>query len=582
MMTTQAQKHNRDHELILTVAGGVFVAACLLVWTAAQITSRLWYGDWLAVTLWESPLLAWQLIVQSTTPPLPAITRLSTYYTTLTLLVALTTITFTFIWNLWGRHTTSDEPESAHWAERRDLKPLLVRRPQLGRLTLGTVGRRLVATEQHHSVAVIGPTGTGKTTGFAIPAILEWDGPVIATSIRADLLEATINSRRNNGKVWVYDPTGSTGQPSAGWSPLHACSDWQQAMRMAAWLVSTGRAGERGGLQDSDFWYAVAQKLLAPLLYAAARSGATMRDVVRWVDLQDEEEPIRILSQAGEADALQAFAATINREERSHSSAYTTTETVLAAFNDPGVQATTTRQPAMTPDQLLDGGNHTLYVCAPLDDQERLRPLFTALIEETVHTVYRRANHPDTRLSKSLLLVIDEAANIAPLPDLAQLASTARGVGIQLVTIWQDFAQIQVRYGTFAQTVINNHRAKVVLSGIADTPTLDYLSRLIGDQAVTEVTETRDNDGAIRSSTQSIRHRALAPPAALRQNATGAGVLVYGNLSPARITLRPPTSTPPLIARAGPSKQRKQGSTPSVSGTKRARKTGITRQDMPT
>jgi type IV secretory pathway TraG/TraD family ATPase VirD4 len=316
---------------------------------------------------------------------------------------------------------------------------------------------------------------------------------------------------------------------------------------MAAWLASTARAGERGGLQDSDFWYAVAQKLLAPLLYAAARSGATMRDVVRWVDLQDEEEPLRALQRAREIDALQAFAATINREERTRSSAYTTAETVLAAFADPGVLATTTRNPVIDPDQILDGGSHTLYVCGPLHEQARLRPLFTALIEQTVARIYDRANRTSSRLAKPLLLVIDEAANIAPLPDLAQIASTARGVGIQLVTVWQDFAQIQARYGTFAQTVINNHRAKVVLAGISDTPTLDYISRLIGDEAALEESRSRSHDGRA-SVTESTRHRPLAPTATLRRADTGTGVLVYGNFHPARLRLR--RFKPPVRGRA--------------------------------
>ena len=340
------------------------------------------------------------------------------------------------------------------------------------------------------------------------------------------------------GETWVFDPVGSTAEPSAGWSPLHASSDWQGALRMAAWLASTARAGERGGLQDSDFWYAVAQKLLAPLLFAAASTGATMSDVMRWVDLQDEEEPLRALHQTRQLDALQAFAASINREERTRSSAYTTAETVLAAFADPGVLATTIQDPVIDPDRLLDGGNHTLYICGPLHEQARLRPLFTALIEQTVASGYDRANRATDRLSKPLLLVIDEAANIAPLPDLAQIASTARGVGIQLVTVWQDFAQIQARYGTFAQTVINNHRAKVVLAGVSDTPTLDYISRLIGDQQTVEESRTRTADGR-ESTTQSTRHRPLAPAAALRQADTGTGVLVYGNFYPARLKLRP-------------------------------------------
>ena len=532
---------NADAEKVLTVAAGVAIGACLLVWVAGQLAARLWTGSWLLVPLSESPLILWELVTDPAHPTeagsiagahvLPGTVP---YYGTLILLVALL-LAGVAVYR-WHNHR-SDSNEAARWAKPRDLKALLVRRPQPGRLTLGTVGRRLVATEAQHSVAVIGPAGTGKTTGFAIPALLEWDGPAIATSVKGDLLEHTIDRRRSMGDTYVFDPVASTGEASAGWSPLRTSREWQGALRMAAWLASTARAGERGGLQDSDFWYAVAQKLLAPLLYAAARSGATMSDVLRWVDLQDEDEPLRALQRAGELDALQAFAATINREERTRSSAYTTAETVLAAFADPGVLATTTRSPVIDPDRLLDGGNHTLYICGPLHEQARLRPLFTALIEQTVARIYDRANRTSDRLEKPLLLVIDEAANIAPLPDLAQIASTARGVSIQLVTVWQDFAQIQARYGTFAQTVINNHRAKVVLAGISDTPTLDYISRLIGDQAAIETSHSRNPDGKT-SVTESTRHRPLAPTADLRRADTGTGVLVYGNCHPARLRLR--------------------------------------------
>jgi type IV secretory pathway TraG/TraD family ATPase VirD4 len=263
-----------------------------------------------------------------------------------------------------------------------------------------------------------------------------------------------------------------------------------------------------------------------------------MRDVVRWVDLQDDEEPPLILEEHDQQDAIEAFLATNFREERSHSGAYTTAETVLAAYSDPGVHATIRADPRITPERLLDGGSHTVYICAPSDEQQRLRPIFTALIEQIVHAVYARANHPDTRLKKPLLLVIDEAANIAPLPNLAQLASTARGVGIQLVTAWQDFAQIQAMYTTFSATVINNHRAKVVLPGVSDPPTLDYFAKIIGEEAVVEVSETSDGTGGVRSRTKGTRRRPLASAVTLRQADTGTGFLVYGNLRPARLKLR--------------------------------------------
>lgn len=122
--------------------------------------------------------------------------------------------------------------------------------------------------------------------------------------------------------------------------------------------------------------------------------------------------------------------------------------------------------------------------------------------------------------------------------DLDRLASTAAGHGVQLVTVFQDMAQIEARYGTRAGTVVNNHRGKVVLSGISDPATLEHVSRLVGEEERWAASTTVDADGR-RSRTQSPSNRALAPAAWLRRIAPGGGVLVYGHLPPARIELRP-------------------------------------------
>jgi type IV secretory pathway TraG/TraD family ATPase VirD4 len=104
--------------------------------------------------------------------------------------------------------------------------------------------------------------------------------------------------------------------------------------------------------------------------------------------------------------------------------------------------------------------------------------------------------------------------------------------------VWQDFAQIEARYGPRAATVVNNHRAKLVCSGIADPATLEQVSRLIGDEERSVETLTVDRAGAA-SSTSSPSDRRLAPAAWLRRISPGEAVLVYGHLPPVRVTLRP-------------------------------------------
>ncbi len=436
----------------------------------------------------------------------------------------------------------------ARWARRRDLSPLLVPGAGRDRLVLGTAGRSLVAAERGHSVLVIGPTQTYKTSGFAIPAILEWQGPVLAASVKSDLASRTLSWRRQQGTVWVYDPTGSTGLPCAQWVPLAQASSWLGARRLAHSLVEAGRP-PAGPSADADFWYSAASKLLAPLFLAASVSGRTMADVLRWLDEQEQVEVADALFRAGPEGtvALQAARATWGRDDRQRSAVYTTAETVLDAFAElPATPVAEDR--AIDPARLLRGGN-TLYLCAPTHEQRRVRPLFSALASTVLDGAFTSANRSGAALDPPLLVVLDEAAHVAPLAELDTLASTAAGHGVQLVTVWQDLAQLSARYGQRAGSVVNNHRVKVFLSGIADPATLEHASVLIGDADQRQATFTLDGRGG-RSRTEAPVVRRLAPPDALRRMRPGTAVVVSGHLPPVRIRLRPWWRHPELRRRA--------------------------------
>ena len=452
---------------------------------------------------------------------------------------------------LGGRRSVELEP--ARWATRRDVRTLVVGAPNTGRVTLGTARRRLLAAERGHSVLVVGPTQSRKTSGLAIPAILEWQGPVVAASVKSDLALHTLEWRRRLGEVWVYDPSASTGLVTASWSPLQASTTWEGARRTAGSLTEVARSSP-GALADGDFWYATAAKLLAPLLFAAATCGGTMRDVVRWVDTQEIDEVFDALTASGESSALQAARAAWGRDERQRSAVYTTTETVVEVFADPVVAASESPLPGspvggwVDPGRLLDG-NDTLYLCAPAHDQRRLRPLFATLVAQVVEAAYERSGRQGAPLDPPLLVVLDEAANVAPLAELDVLASTAAGHGVQLVTVWQDLAQLHARYGTRAGSVVNNHRAKVFLSGIADPGTLEHASSLIGETEHRTSAMTVDGFGGT-SRTDSPSLRRLAPADALRRIPPGEAVVVSGHLPPIRLRLRPWQDDKSLRARA--------------------------------
>jgi type IV secretion system protein VirD4 len=394
--------------------------------------------------------------------------------------------------------------------------------------------QRGLAAETAQSLVVVGPTQSGKTSSLAVPAILGWHGPVVAASVKSDLLRHTLGTRARLGQVWCIDPTGCTDAKASTWSPLTGCAQWREACRASAALCEAAK-GE-GTTADGEFWYATAAKLLAPLFVAAALDNRSMTDVVRWVDTQEAGEVAAILEREAPAEVLHAAEATWCRDDRTRSSIYTTAETVLAPFAHPppGPAAS---DAAFEPDQLLRGP-HTLYLCAPAHDQRRLRGYFTALTQAVLSHAFALATKSGRPLDPPLLVVLDEAAHIAPLPELDGLAATCASHGIQIITVWQDLAQVRGRYGARAPTVLNNHRAKLFLPGIADPDTLEYASRLIGDEEASHPSVTRDPTGR-RSTTSTTTTRRLLAPEALRCLPQGRAVLVYGTLPPTRLQLRP-------------------------------------------
>ncbi|MGH9188162.1 MAG: type IV secretory system conjugative DNA transfer family protein, partial [Acidimicrobiales bacterium] len=369
-----------------------------------------------------------------------------------------------------------------------------------------------------------------------MPAILEWPGPVVATSTKGDLVDDTIGWRSRLGEVHVFDPSASTRYQASGWSPLASATTWRDAGRSAWDLAMSGKAAVGGGMSLADFWFNSAAKSLAPYLFAAAKTGRSIADVARWIDAEERDE-VLVMLRGLHPDAALAHQATFRREDRARSSLFQVMQQILGVYLDPAVARSAERSD-INATELLDGTPSTLYLTSPYLDQARFRPLFATVVRQVITAVYEHVAATGRPLDPPLLMVLDEAANIAPVDDLATVASTAAAMGLQLVTVFQDLSQIKVRYGDAAGTVINNHRATLFLPGIKCLDTLDLASRLIGDHEIDRDSITTGADGR-RSSTTAAHWRRLLPGELARTMRDRDGVLVYGNLPPIRLRLRP-------------------------------------------
>jgi type IV secretion system protein VirD4 len=417
--------------------------------------------------------------------------------------------------------------------------------PRRGRIILGRrdrirdrlLGRLYLAVEQCHSILAFGPPGSFKTHGLVIPAILEWQGNLVTTSIKPDVLRATCAHRASLGAVWVYDPLGLAGIPGARWTPLAHCHTYSDARRVGRMLAD---AADIGGhrVEDANYWQLLGAKLLSVLLFAAAGTGRTMADVARWVDVQDVDDVAQALMEIGNQQALDAWAACTSRPDNTMGSVYGTAETLLDVYGDPQIAASA-EGCDLDLDQLLTGANNTLYLYAPASEQERLRPLFELLVSVVIYKAEQLAAcQPDGMLNPRLFVCLDEAGNCAAIKKLPPAGHHRTGPGHPAADHLARRGPAPTRYGHRASTVLNGHRAKLLLSGQADPASLELASKLVGDEAVQQTSETTGGDGRA-SLTESVAFRRLLLPEALRQLKPRRGLLIYGHLPPVRIRLRP-------------------------------------------
>jgi type IV secretion system protein VirD4 len=545
-----------------TAAGGHWVIGNLAAFIGRGRPLRAGLGDALsALTRLPShagnPRLAWDEPARSNLPG-PVV-----YWLAVVLVVALAVVLATALMRRLGshRHEPPDKRRrlgvdtQARMATTRDLRPLLTRRPEPGRFVLARWGRQLLSTEGtsaggqrgvRGAVAVFGPSQSGKTTGL-IDGVGAWTGPAIVSSVKTDLLRATLRDRERRGEIKVFDPLGVSGRPSASWSPLRAASDLAGALAAAQVLA---RAGAEEAPNDR-FWRGQAEQLIAAMLWTAANTeGHTMRNVVRWVLELDRPQGesggtlaplVRLLTD--HADPATALAARQvhgwlhgqwSSDPRTTSSVYATARNAVWPWADPAIAATADGCD-ITLDWLLADAN-TLYLSAPLGDETRIGIVFAVLLHDLITQAFDRYNRTGDVLDPRLLVLLDEAAN-TPLPKLPQWASTVTGAGIQLVTVWQSKAQLDTTYGKDAETVLTNHRSKLIYpSGIIDLATVQYISALVGDE---HVRSDLDDRGWNLRPNEPVTGRSpgtalpYLPASVLRRAAVGDALLVHGRLPPA-------------------------------------------------
>lgn len=395
------------------------------------------------------------------------------------------------------------------------------------------------------SLLVVGPPRSGKTAGVVVPTVAAYPGPVVSTSTRPEVARLTAEARTGRGPCVVFAPQAPDSSPAPGveplrWSPSSGCDDPMRAIVRAGALVAAG-AGLGASVTNADYWAASATAVMRCYLHAAALDTRPIGDVLTWAREPSSRVPVNILRRdpaaaAGWADELVQAAA----EPRLAANVWSGVRRALDCLADPRVAEACSPLPdhGFDPDEFVASPG-ALYVWGEPSAQLSVAPLIAALVASVADAGRRRAaSAPHGRLDPPLGLVLDEAANIAPLPDLPVLLSDGGGNGITTLVVLQSLAQARHRWGEArASAIWDAATTKLILPGLAHPDDLAALSRLAGEVEIASESTTAGPQGT--SATTGTTWRPRWSPDAIRGLASGHGLVLHRRVAPVEVELIP-------------------------------------------
>ena len=371
------------------------------------------------------------------------------------------------------------------------------------------VGRELwsgqpVWLSKELTVLVLAPPRAGKTTAVVAPAVADHHGPVVATGVRTDIMTLTHEWRRERGgPMWLCEPMRESGALPDGvqevrWSPLTGCGNLLGARLRAEALFS---ALPKASSED-QFWRTAGTTLLATYLLAAARKDGTVMDVLDWIDHDNDQSPVDVLERSAESlsdpyereavmSASRQLSSAIAQDPRFKAGVTGQAVQAVEPFRLPAVQ----RMCVVSVEESFDAGRFleesgTIWMLGSVSYQAQAAGVCTALTASIVEAARSRAlAERDGRLKPPLLLALDEAVNVAPIPRLDQLLSTGGGSGIQTMVVVQSMAAARNVWGKEMGDALQDfNNAKIVLGGLADAQDLKDISDQLGmrDEMVTQ------------------------------------------------------------------------------------------------
>lgn len=383
-------------------------------------------------------------------------------------------------------------------------------------------------------IAIIGPTGSGKSSTFFIPNLLNLppEASAIISDPKGELYQKTKAYNESIGrKCILFAPLEP--QHSAKYNPLEIAKDFTEVREIAqnllinganAIALSTGKP--TGG--DSE-WTNMAVPLWTAALLFCKHEGGQLGNINAALQLILDSDPkqLDMLFSNSIPDVKSQY--NIFKQAAASDKTASSIKTVLTSnlqlFTDPNLKVVT-EMSEFKPENLKDTPT-AIYIMCPERRANYASPFMSVFYSQIINRIMEYTGN-----DLPVYMMLDEFANIGVIPNFSQLAATCRSRKLSLTVGIQGIEQLHQNYGKEnGDSILNNLKSKIFYPGLAPA-TAQIASQLCGYTTIATESTSEGKEKGSKSTSTSYQRRELMDSDEIRRLPQDEILLVIHNREP--------------------------------------------------
>ena len=387
---------------------------------------------------------------------------------------------------------------------------------------------QLSAQASCEHVAIIGPTGSGKSSTYFIPNLLNLDpnASIIVSDPKGELYRKTHAYNRSVGRECIVfaplDPDNSI-----TYNPLELAKDITEVRELAQALLMNGANAVGQSGSGSSEWINMAVPLfVASLLYCKRRGGefCNIESALELILSKNLEELADIFSCDSEIFMQYSIFMQSASSAKTVGSIKITLASNLQLFTDPKI-CLVTKGASFDP-RILRDKPIAIFVLCPEIKSAYVSPLMSVFYMQVLNKIMEYEGE-----NLQVYAMLDEFSNNGIIPNFGRLASTCRSRKLSLTIGIQGIEQLEENYGQkTGENILNNLKTKVFYPGLAPS-SAKVASELCGFTTANTKSSTKNKHDNV-STSYSVQRRELLSVDEIRRLDDDKVLLVLHNRLP--------------------------------------------------